>query len=92
MLTNIDELKGRVESARVRANRARAEANRLSRALADSDRKLRAQRLLAIGAIAFRISEADAEFRAAILADINSRGLRDTDRAALAGTIFEAAS
>ncbi len=88
MLTDTDALKARMEAARGRAARARTEADRLARALSESDRRLRAQRLMAVGAIAFRLAEVDGDFRRIILTEIERAGLRETDRKALAGTVF----
>jgi len=88
-IKNIDELRARVEAAQAKARRQRAESERLARILDDTQRRQRAQRLMAIGAIAFRISERDEAFRAIVLHDIATAGMRETDRAVLAGTVLD---
>lgn len=91
-ITSETELQARLDAARERRRRAVAAETRIVRQARDADRNLRAQRLLAIGSVAWRLAELDPGIRAAILADMRLAGVRPTDQAALAGTILDPAA
>lgn len=87
LLTNT-ELTARLASAQDRVRRARATEARLRRQLVVTDRKVRAQRLLTLGAALERAVDAEPRHLDALRRLVLPHVTRDTDRAALHGTVW----
>ena len=82
----VDSLQERLAAARDRERAARAEASRIRREMMHADRRLETQRLCTLGRAWMVLGERSESFRENGRKFLASYIVRDTDRAALAGT------
>jgi hypothetical protein len=93
LLTNTAELQVRLDAARERRRRAVAAESRIRREVADTDRRLAAQRKITLGAALLRAVEGDgARHLEALRRLVSPHVTREVDRRCLEGTPFEFAA
>ena len=89
LLTDVEGLRARLSAVQARERAARADAARLRRELAASDRRLETQRLCVLGRALDAWATRDERVGVAARAWVSSYVSRETDRAALAGTPWD---
>jgi hypothetical protein len=85
-----DELQARLDAARLRRRRAVSKESQIRRLVADSDRRLAAQRKIVLGAALMKAIQGDgAPHLDAFKRLLSPQITRDTDRACLVGTVWD---